>query len=153
MDTTGHLSPSDERLFAGLSYLFGLVVALLIWGTQKDRSRFVRFHALQAIWLDAFFILASVVLSGCLVVSVFTLISLIVAGIIAVGATANPQSPTFLLALILPMGLPALIVFPVFVLIGAALFARIVAAVKALQGQDFCLPLIGKRIEERLPVG
>jgi len=150
LNETQPLSPSDERLFAGLSYLLGLVVALIIWGVQKDRSRFVRFHALQAIGLDVLFILASMVISGCLLASTFTLLSLMVAGIITAGAYANPESPTFLLALILPMGLPVFIVTPVFLLVGTTLFVRIYAAVKVFQGHDFHFPAIGRQLDHWL---
>jgi len=30
---------SDERVMAALSHFFGLIAAVIVWATQKDRSR------------------------------------------------------------------------------------------------------------------
>lgn len=38
---------SDERLMAAVSHLFGLLVAIIVWATQKEKSIFVRFQAVQ----------------------------------------------------------------------------------------------------------
>ncbi len=45
---------SDEKLLGLLSHLSiifgGLLVPFIIWTTQKEKSKFVRFHSLQAIF-------------------------------------------------------------------------------------------------------
>ena len=37
---------SDDRIMAALAHFLGLFGALIIWATQKDKSRFVKFQAL-----------------------------------------------------------------------------------------------------------
>ncbi len=51
---THHSVPEDERLFAGLTYLLGLVPALIIWVIKKEDSPSVRYHALQVALYDGF---------------------------------------------------------------------------------------------------
>ena len=52
--STGQAS-QDERLLAAVAHsaallpFFGIIVPLYIWITQKDWSKFVRFHAIQAL--------------------------------------------------------------------------------------------------------
>jgi uncharacterized Tic20 family protein len=52
--STGQAS-QDERLLAAVAHcaallpFFGVIVPLYIWITQKDWSKFVRFHAIQAL--------------------------------------------------------------------------------------------------------
>lgn len=45
---------SDEKLLSLLSHLSlflgGIVLPIIIWATQKDKSKFVRFHSLQSIF-------------------------------------------------------------------------------------------------------
>ena len=56
--STGTMSAQDERTWSVLAHLSVLVAlvglmpfgALLVWLLYKDRSRKVRFHALQALW-------------------------------------------------------------------------------------------------------
>jgi uncharacterized Tic20 family protein len=53
---------SEERmlgLFAHLShFLGGIVIPIIFWATNKDKSKFVTFHSLQALWFHiTFFIL------------------------------------------------------------------------------------------------
>ncbi|MCY7362824.1 MAG: DUF4870 domain-containing protein, partial [Ignavibacteria bacterium] len=47
---------SDEKLLAMLSHLSvllgGILLPFIIWITQKDKSKFVRFHSLQAIFFQ-----------------------------------------------------------------------------------------------------
>ena len=42
----------DERLMAALAWIMGAPVASIIWLTQRKRSRFVAFQALQSILFD-----------------------------------------------------------------------------------------------------
>jgi uncharacterized Tic20 family protein len=65
----GGMSPQDERtwsVLAHLSVLAGLVGlmplgALIIWLVYRDRSRRVRFHALQALWYQVAWLVILVV--------------------------------------------------------------------------------------------
>ena len=83
----GGMSPQDERTWsalAHLSVLAGLVGlmplgALAIWLVYKDRSRRVRFHALQALWYQVAWLVILVV--GWFVTFV---LSLVVIGLLLV---------------------------------------------------------------------
>ena len=83
----GRMSPQDEKtwsVLAHLSVLAGLVGlmplgALAIWLVYKDRSRRVRFHALQALWYQVAWLVILVV--GWFVTFV---LSLVVIGLLLV---------------------------------------------------------------------
>jgi len=51
---------SEEKilgLFAHLSlFLGGIVIPIIFWATQKDKSKFVTFHSLQALWFHLIYI-------------------------------------------------------------------------------------------------
>ncbi len=66
-EETGLSPNSDERMMAALAHFFGTIGALIIWVIQKDKSRFVRFQAVQALAFDFAVMLFTIVLSGCLV--------------------------------------------------------------------------------------
>ena len=67
------LSEQDERLMSGLSHLFGWLIALIIWATQRERSEFVRFQTLQAIAFDVVMIVVIFVLMFCSMCAMFVL--------------------------------------------------------------------------------
>ena len=61
-ENVSHEISMEERLMAALSHFFGMLVALVIWITQKDKSNFVRFQALQAVGLDAILMVVTLLL-------------------------------------------------------------------------------------------
>ena len=67
---------SDERLLALLSHLSvfmgGIILPLIIWATQKDKSKFVRFHSLQAIFYQ-------LALAGIIILFVIVLVIILFA--------------------------------------------------------------------------
>src|SRR5919112_2396855 len=79
--SAGTMSVQDERtwsIIAHLSVLLGLVGlmpfgALLVWLLYKDRSRKVRFHALQALWYQ---------IAWIVILVAYTLVSLILSLVI-----------------------------------------------------------------------
>jgi uncharacterized protein len=79
--STSTMTAQDERtwsIIAHLSVLLGLVGlmpfgALLVWLIYKDRSRKVRFHALQALWYQ---------IAWILILVAYTLVSLVLSLII-----------------------------------------------------------------------
>ena len=81
---TGTMSAQDERTWSVIAHLSVLVAlvglmpfgALLVWLLYKDRSRKVRFHALQALWYQIAWIVILVAYS-----LVSAVLSLIVIGI------------------------------------------------------------------------
>ncbi len=94
--STGTMSAQDERTWSMIAHLSVLVAlvglmpfgALLVWLLYKDRSRKVRFHALQALWYQiAWIVILSIgwivtgilmfVLIGFLLIPVMLLASLV----------------------------------------------------------------------------
>ena len=145
------LSTSDERLMAALSHFFGLFVALVIWATQKDKSRFVRFQAVQAMAFDIVVMVAVFILVGCLMVGMFAMMALGMGGI----ALAFPQDGSmpdapFAIFLTLMTTLPMLMPCVILAFMGVILGFRLVAAIQTFQGKDFRYPWIGSQVERFL---
>ena len=103
----------DANLAGLLSYLFGWVSGLIFYLIEKD-SRFVRFHAMQSILLNV---------SVIAVVIIFMIVNTVVAFISGTLALLLG-----LLWFVLLLGFLALAIF---------------CMVKAYQGQEFRLPIIG----------
>lgn len=128
---------SEDKVFAALAHLailanwIGLlaVIALFFW--QKDRSRFVAHHAKQAAGWQAAALVGSLVLSTLLVGT---------AGLSALGGAGMLAGLTGGMGIAVVLGL----VFLAF---------AIIAAVKAFQGQEYTLPLIGRLVESIGGVG
>ncbi len=140
---------SDEKLWAtfchGSVILFwlGIILPLVAWVTQRDKSPFVAFHALQAL---AFQLLQMVYWIVITIVAVVLMIGSVV-GIAIIEAEAGGSSgeppAAFLFAQFLFMGL-FFCGFGVYALFG------IVGAVMTITGRDFRYPILGKRLERYL---
>jgi uncharacterized Tic20 family protein len=125
--STQTMSAQDERtwsIIAHLSVLLALVGlmpfgALLVWLLYKDRSRKVRFHALQALWYQIAWIVIFVVY-----VFVTVILSIVTLGIAAI--------------LLVPLG---------FLLAIVPLAHGCYAAYKVNQGVEYRYPYIADRIE------
>jgi uncharacterized membrane protein len=109
----------DANVAAGLSYLLSIVGGLIFYFGEKQ-NRFVRFHAMQSILFNAFWIVLFIVF--------FTLQSILYATIIL--------SPLALVLTCLTFLLP----IAIFVL-------WIVLMVYAFQGKYFKLPVLGDYAE------
>ncbi len=141
--------PSEERVTAALSHFFGWIVALIVWLIQKDKSRFVRFQAAQAIAFDLIVGFGSGAIVAIIMVLLFAIMfALMLAG--GYAASSNPSDNTTYFLMMLPAFMPMgvfCIVFPlVFILMGA----RIWAAISVLTGRNFHYPVIGKWVENIL---
>jgi uncharacterized Tic20 family protein len=138
---------SDERTLAGLAHLFGALAALIIWVTQKDKSRFVRFQAVQALAFDFTVMLLMMILFFCLFGAMF-------AGMFGMMliplSSSNPAPENVLPFVTLPFML-----FPgtfscIFPLTLGVLIARVMAAVAVLNGKNFHYPILGTQVEKFL---
>ena len=110
----------DANIAAGLSYLFSIVGGLIFYFGEKQ-NRFVRFHAMQSILFNAFWIVLFIVL--------FTVQSVLYASVILI-----PVGFVFTcLTILLPLAL---------------LVVWIVLMVYAFQGKYFKLPVIGDYAEK-----
>lgn len=134
---------SDEKLMGALAHLFGMLIALFVWATQKDKSRFVRFQAIQAMAFDALVMVTSMFAAFCLVavaaigasVSIFTLVN------------ESAGFEGFFTFALIPMLTSLGIYVCIFPLSFAVLAVRMVAAVSVLGGKDFRYPILGKKVE------
>lgn len=134
---------SDERVMAALAHFFGLIAALIVWALQKDKSRFVRFQALQALAFDGLVIVFNMVLMACL----FGAMVLGGAGA-AVVAARNASSPDSIFPVMLvPMLLWPAIILCIMPLSLVTMAVRIIAAVSAAGGHNFRYPWIASRVE------
>lgn len=108
---------SDNNLIAALSYIFGPIIALIIYLIKKD-DKFVKFHALQAMVFDVVAIVLYVGLS----------IVFYIAGIALAAVT---------------YGIGGLLMFcPMLIMLVFAV-AALYAAYMAFQGKMYKLPMIG----------
>ena len=137
---------SDEKMMGALAHLLGLVVALVVWAVQKEKSRFVRFQAIQAMAFDGALMVVSTVSFFCL----FTLMSLGMVGSL-ISTINDPASINdFPVLFLFPTIMPFLIFTCIFPLSFVMLIVRLIAAISVLNGRDFRYPLIGKWTEKFL---
>ncbi len=135
------LSPQDERIIAALAHisvllpLIGVIAPIVIWVTQKERSRFVAFQALQAI---AYQLLLVLIWFGGMACYMGSFVLTIFGGVILSARITGP-GVAFFLPFVLLFGI--LLLMLVFVIYG------IVAAVLTFQGKDFRYALIGQWVE------
>ena len=127
------MAPGDERnwgMLAHLSTLLNLVTgfggpiaALIIYLVYKDRSRYVSYHALQAMVFQLIWWFGGGILIG-LMWAIVSALSAILVGIVLIPVAACVT--------------PILVLMPV-----GALIYGIVGAVQVSQGQDFKYWLVG----------
>lgn len=141
------LTPTqDERVMAALSHasallpMMGVIAPIIIWVTQKEKSRYVAFQSLQALAFQLSMIAAWFVGMGCYMLSFFgTFIT------IPFASPSGDQSANPLL------GLAFIVPFLVFgaIFIGGFLFViyGIIGAIMTFQGKPFRYVFIGNRVE------
>lgn len=139
---------SDEKLLAMLSHLSiflgGIILPIIIWATQKDKSKFVRFHSLQAIFYH---------LSYAVIIILFVILMVIVLLIcgVGLGIFTNTHYPRgnggppaiFFIMLILFYG-------GIFLLAFAGIGYAIYLAIKSYQGYLIRIPIIGNIIYKKV---
>ena len=136
------LATSDQRLMAALAHFFGLIAALVIWATQKDKSPFLRFQALQALAFDVLLTAVFLVLTLCVMGVMFVGVLVLVAATKSTG----PQEGFISLgvgSMLLPMG----VLFCLAPVSWAALLIRTIAAISVANGRNFRYPFIAGRVK------
>jgi uncharacterized Tic20 family protein len=137
--------PQNDKIMAALAHIsailpmMGVIAPIIIWATQKDKSEYVAFQALQAIVYQLVMIFAWFIGMGCYVLSfIFTFLTIPFAS----GGGGDPNSPFFIVGFMFP--------FLIFggIFIGGAIFILygIVGAVMAFQGKEFRYALIGNQL-------
>lgn len=142
----------NDKIMAALAHisallpLMGVIAPIIIWATQKDKSEYVAFQALQAVAYQLLMILAWFVGMGCYMLSFFgTFFTIPFAG--ANGSEVDPAvAPVFMLGFIIPF-----IIFGA-IFIGGALFVvyGLIGAIQVFQGKDFRYIIIGNRLANYL---
>ncbi len=135
----------NDKIMAALGHisvllpLIGLIAPIIIWTTQKEKSKYVSFQALQAIAYQLIMIFAYFIAMGCYMLSFFSTFLTIPFS----NETQNPSaSPLFMIGFMIPF----LIFGAIF--IGGAIFVLygIIGAVLTIQGKDFRYFIIGDRV-------
>lgn len=136
---------SDEKILAALAHssvflmFLGPVVPAILWASQRKKSKFVSFHALQAMGYQAFYFWLSIVL--WLLVMLF-FICLIPAFGIFIESSRDPAMVPFLFQL------------PIFLLVfgflGLFFVLGLAGGISCLLGHDFRYPILGKWLERYL---
>ena len=138
----------NDKIMAALAHIsailpfMGVIAPIIIWVTQKDKSEYVAFQALQAVAYQLLMILAWFIGMGCYMLSFFTMfLGIPFAG--SNGGDVDPSvAPLFALGFVIPF-----IIFGA-IFIGGALFILygLIGAIQVFQGKDFRYIIIGNQI-------
>jgi uncharacterized Tic20 family protein len=137
---------NEEKLLAMLSHLSmlfgGIILPIILWAVQKDKSNFVRFHSLQAIFFHIAYLLMVIIIT-----MVIVLLSLASGLGITFFATRNQDPGAMSAILIIVMAISiGLIFLVIFGMIGYSIYL----AVKAYGGNYIMVPVIGKIIYRKI---
>lgn len=163
----------DEKIMAAVGHatiiwpLMGIIAPFVIWATQKDKSSFVAFQALQAAVYHITLILGGLVWGLCLFCSYFGMFMAGMGMPLSMFFTMplegpNPEElpPGAVVGIV--VGFMAMFVFYLLIfallilmlLLWAAYIAYgLYGAVASLRGKDFRYVLIGSRLERYLKQG
>jgi uncharacterized Tic20 family protein len=135
------LIKDDEKLLALFSHLSlflgGILLPLIFWLTNKDKSKFVTFHSLQALWFHVAYIVIIIV------VAVFLVIGGMGFSILVSGTHSKEMPPVMLIFIIAFYGFLFLIIFGG---IGYSVFMGI----KSFKGNYNKYPFIGNMVYKKV---
>ena len=142
----------NDKIMAALAHIsailpfMGVIAPIIIWVTQKDKSEYVAFQAIQAVAYQLLMLLAWFIGMGCYMLSFFTIfLGIPFAG--SNGGDLNPSvAPLFALGFVIPF-----IIFGA-IFIGGALFVLygLIGAIQVFQGKDFRYIIIGNQLANYL---
>ena len=132
----------EERIMALLSHVsifipnIGILAPIIIWVTNKEKSAFVRFNALQAIFFQLIFFVL-------MMLSMFVGVILMLVSIPWFDLSSNPEPGTlFFLSMVFMF-----MFFPLWIIFG--IYAAI-ASVKSYKGKMFKYAIIGHIIQRKV---
>lgn len=135
----------DERLMAGLGHLSvlvpyaGFLAPLVLWITQKEKSRFVAYQALQAAALQVVMLLGWILGMGCYFLAFFSMIIMM--------PFVNEET---WLGMPVAMFIAFLILMVMLLAEGLLALYGIIAAVQIFRGKNFRYILIGRMLDRYL---
>lgn len=138
---------SEERVMAALSHITvlipyaGLVGPIVIWITQKEKSKYVAFQALQALVYQLIMLVIGFIGMGCYMGSF--LITFIAIPFATSSGSSHSNPTLFAMTCLIPLLIIGLYLIGVFVFIVYAA----AGAIMAVQGKPFRYIIIGKRVE------
>ena len=142
MNTT---ASSDEKILAALAHgsvflmFLGPVIPAILWASQRKKSKYVSFHALQAMGYQAFYFWLAMI--------VWVLVMLLFVCLIPIFVSFIESSWD-------PAVAPFLFQIPIFLIVfgflGLFFILGIAGAVSCLLGRDFRYPLLGTWLERYL---
>jgi len=158
-DSQQPVSTSDDRIMAALAHgavilgLWGVVISAVIWSTQKEKSAYVRFQALQAM-VYQLCDTAAMMLLGLLVgfCGFGVLAVMMFGGLVTLAATTDSSStpvPFLFFNLFFPLGIVGL-ALPLLLIRLALIAYAFYGAYQAYLGRDFRYSVIGARVERYL---
>ncbi len=152
----------DERILAALAHasvilpFWGLIGAIVVWATQREKSRFVNFQALQGAAYQLCLIILAFIGGGCYMFASFGMFLVMPVSMISMGDMSDPNAMEGIIGMLVAMSsffLPVCLT-GIFFLVGAAFVCYgLYGAVRVLQGDDFRYAIIGSRLEEYLNQG
>ena len=139
---------SDEKLMAMLSHLSilfgGIILPIILWAVQKDKSKFVRYHSLQAIFFHIAYVAILVIVIVALVV-IFMVLGIGLGAMSPKGHhSGNEAFPVIMIIL--------MVVFygGIFISVFGAMAYEIFLAIKSYQGSYIKIPVIGNIIYKKV---
>jgi uncharacterized Tic20 family protein len=140
----------DEHIMAALAHgsillpMTGVIVPIVIWITQREKSRYVAFQSLQALLFQLILIVAWVLGMGCYMLSIFSMVVAVIPLSQSPGIDQYGGIFTLFPFGVLGVSLCAGALFVIYGLVGA---------IMTLQGTDFRYLLIGNFIKQRWSSG
>jgi uncharacterized Tic20 family protein len=138
---------SDEKLMGALAHFFGPLVAVIVWITQKEKSPFVKFQALQALAFDMALFLVTGVTSLCIFGAIFIGVFASMFGAINTSSSVEDIMPFFFMAPFMFPFFAFVCILPLSLLITAV---RLIATISILNGRNYRYPLFGRWVENFL---
>ncbi len=144
----------EDRWIAALCHLsttivlFGMLVPLITYITQKDRSPYLRFQALQAL------IYQGIGYVAYLIFNIFTLVIYLVIMIpmiiITESSAAGDPAAAFLIFLFVLVMLVLMVFYAV--LVPLYIILALYATLRTGQGHNYAYPLLGRLLRPKQPV-
>ncbi len=140
------ISTQDERVMAALAHvsailpMMGVIAPIVVWLTQREKSRFVAFQALQAIVFQLLMILIYFIGFGCYMGTFFSLFA---------GAALSTGNNSGHAPLNAGFFLPFVVMGGMFLAEFIMIIYGLIGAILTFQGKNFRYALIGDWVARR----
>jgi uncharacterized Tic20 family protein len=139
----GEIKPDEKMLglFAHLSlFLGGILIPIIFWATQKDKSKFVTFHSLQALWFHIAYAVVIIIVVMVMVIGGLGL------GFLSAGSHAFTKGGGSAIFAIIMIAFYAFLFLSIFL----AMAYSIYMGIKAYHGGFNKYPIIGHIIYKKV---